>query len=267
MTNERGYRAGFALMALVSSLCASTRAAADDAPPAMEKCAKTLGVVRIEEDTGADWYRYYVGRLGSTAPVISAMVMESNCFVVVERGTGERGINAETARSRGDEARESSTRGKGQQVVADYLLKPEIVMNKKGDSGSSFGGIGRLLPSGLGNIVGAGRVGISSNEASTVMTLVDIRSTVRLVAAQGHSESKNWNFSGLGFGRYGLGAGSAYSNTDEGKMVTAAFVDSYNKLVVAVKNYKAQKVEGGLGNGGALGVQGGETDASKKVGQ
>ena len=267
MTNERQLRAGFALMALVSGLCAPTRAAAQDGAPAMEKCAKTLGVVRIEEDTGAEWYRYYVGRLGSTAPVISAMVMESNCFVVVERGTGERGINAETARARGDEARESSTRGKGQQVVADYLLKPEIVMNKKGDSGSSFGGIGRLLPQSLGNIVGAGRVGISSNEAATVMTLVDIRSTVRLVAAQGHSESKNWNFSGLGFGRYGVGAGSAYSNTDEGKMVTAAFVDSYNKLVVAVRNYKAQTVEGGLGNGGGLGVQGGETAASKKVGQ
>ena len=267
MTNERGFRAGFALMSLVSGLCASTQAAADDATPQMEKCAKTLGVVRIEEDTGADWYRYYVGRLGSTAPVISAMVMESNCFVVVERGTGERGINAETARARGDEARESSTRGKGQQVVADYLLKPEIVMNKKGDSGGSIGGIGRLLPGSLGNLVGAGRVGFSSNEASTVMTLVDIRSTVRLVAAQGHSESKNFNFAGLGFGRYGLAGGSAYSNTDEGKMVTAAFVDSYNKLVVAVKNYKAQKVEGGLGNGGALGVQGGDTDASRKVGQ
>ena len=50
-------------------------------------------------------------------------------------------------------------------------------------------------------------------------------------------------------------------------MVTAAFVDSYNKLVVAVRNYKAQTVEGGLGNGGGLGVQGGETAASKKVGR
>jgi hypothetical protein len=267
MTNATQSGAGFALMALVSGLCISTPAVAEDAPPVMEKCDKTLGVVRIQEDTGAEWYRYYVGRLGSTAPVISAMVMESNCFVVVERGTGERDINAETQRARGDEARESDTRGKGQQVVADFLLKPEIVMNKKGDSGGNFGGIGKMLPGALGNVIGAGRVGFSSNEAATVMTLVDIRSTVRLVAAQGHSESKNFNFSGLGFGRFGVGAGSAYSNTDEGKMVTAAFVDSYNKLVVAVRNYRAQTVEGGLGNGGALGVQGGITAASKKVGK
>ena len=167
MTKATQSGAGFALMALVSSLCISTPALAEDAPPVMEKCDKTLGVVRIQEDTGAEWYRYYVGRLGSTAPVISAMVMESNCFVVVERGTGERDINAETARARGDEARESSTRGKGQQVVADYLLKPEIVMNKKGDSGGNFGGVGKLLPGGLGNVIGAGRVGFSSNEAAT----------------------------------------------------------------------------------------------------
>ena len=127
MTNERRFHAGFALMALVSGLCASTQAAGQDAAPSMEKCAKTLGVVRIEEDTGAEWYRYYVGRLGSTAPVISAMVMESNCFVVVERGTGERGINAETARARGDEARESGTRGKGQQGrPASHRCRPLV---------------------------------------------------------------------------------------------------------------------------------------------
>ncbi len=250
---------------LIVAFAASAPVRADEPPPAMQRCDKTLGVLRIQEDTGAEWYRYYVGRLGSTAPVISAMVMESNCFVVVERGTGERDISAETQRARGDEARESDTRGKGQQVVADYLLKPEIVMNKKGDSGGRFGGLGRLLPGPLGAV--AGSVGVSSNEAATVMTLVDIRSTVRLVAAQGQSSSHDFNFSGLGFGRYGIGGGSAYSNTDEGKMVTAAFVDSYNKLVVAVKNYKAQTVEGGLGNGGGLGVQGGMTAASKKVGQ
>ncbi len=264
MTTNTTRRVGFALLALTAGF-ESPSAFAEDAPPAMERCDKTLGVVRIQEDTGAEWYRYYYGRLGSTAPVVSAMVMESNCFVVVERGSGERDISAETQRSRGDEARESDTRGKGQQVVADYLLKPEIVMNKKGDSGGNFGGIGRMLPGPLGAIAGAGRIGFSSNEAATVMTLVDIRSTVRLVAAQGHSENKDFNFSGLGFGRYGVGGGSAFSNTDEGKMITAAFVDSYNKLVIAVRSYKAQTVEGGLGNGGGLGVQGGSTAASRKI--
>ena len=54
---------------------------------------------------------------------------------------------------------------------------------------------------------------------------------------------------------------------DRGKLVSAAFFDAYNKLVVAARQYKAQTVEGGLGEGGALGVQGGTTNASKKVGK
>ena len=60
----------------------------------------------------------------------------------------------------------------------------------------------------------------------------------------------------------GLGG---YSNTAEGKVIVAAFTDSYNNLVRAVRNYKAQEVQGGLGTGGGLGVQGGSTPASKKI--
>ena len=43
----------------------------------------------------------------------------------------------------------------------------------------------------------------------------------------------------------------------EGKVIVAAFTDSYNNIVRAVRNYKAQEVQGGLGTGGGLGVQGG----------
>jgi hypothetical protein len=42
-------------------------------------------------------------------------------------------------------------------------------------------------------------------------------------------------------------------------------MDSYNKLVKATRNYKAQAVKGGLGTGGRLGVQGGSTPASKEL--
>ena len=51
------------------------------------------------------------------------------------RGKHER----RDARARSDEARESGTRGKGQQVVADYLLKPEIVMANKDNAGGESG--------------------------------------------------------------------------------------------------------------------------------
>ncbi|MGC9163220.1 MAG: peptidoglycan-binding domain-containing protein, partial [Thiomonas sp.] len=67
---------------------------------------------------------------------------------------------------------------------------------------------------------------------------------------------------GSGFG--GLGGG--YANTAQGKVIVAAFMDSYNGIVAAVKNYKAQEVKGGLGTGGQLGVQGGSTPAAQPAG-
>ena len=238
--------------------------ASGTASDTLEHCNKTLGVLRIQEDTGAAWYRYYGPRLGSTAPLLNMMIMQSNCFVVVERGTGERDLTDETRRSRGDEARESATRGKGQQVVADYLLKPEIVMANKDNEGARMGGIGNMLGR-AGALIG--NLNVKSSEVGTVLTLVDIRSTVRLAAAEGYSKNTSVGFGGASWGSSGALAGSAYTNTDEGKLVSAAFFDAYNKLVIAVRQYKAQTVEGGLGEGGALGVQGGTTAASKKVGR
>jgi hypothetical protein len=229
----------------------------------LERCDKTLGVLRIEEDAGSPWYRFYGARLGSTAPLLSLLILQSNCFIVVERGTGERGVSEETSRARGDEARESGTRGKGQQVVADYLLKPEIVMDSQGNQGGSVGGVGRLLPGKIG--LAAGALGFKNNEAGTVLTLVDIRSTIRLAAAEGFSKNTDFSFAGIGIGSSGAAGGGAYARTPEGKVISAAFVDAYNKLVVALRQYKAQTVQGGLGEGGTLGVSGGSTAASKAV--
>ena len=260
------------VLALAACLGATTAAfgqagpAGGNAAETLERCAKTLGVLRIQEDTAAPWYRYYGPRLGSTAPLLSMMILQSNCFVVVERGTGEASLNDETRRARSDEARESDTRGKGQQVVADFLLKPEIVMANKDNEGARMGGAG------LGNLFGKagavlGNLNVKSSEVGAVLTLIDIRSTVRLAAAEGYSKNTSVGFGGAGFGSSGALAGSAYTTTDEGKLASAAFFDAYNKLVVAVRQYKAQTVEGGLGEGGALGVQGGTTNASKKVGK
>ena len=258
------------VMALAAGLGATTLAfgqsgnASGTASDTLEHCNKTLGVLRIQEDTAAPWYRYYGPRLGSTAPLLSMMILQSNCFVVVERGTGEQSINDETRRSRGDEARESGTRGKGQQVVADYLLKPEIVMANKDNEGARLGGITSMFGK-AGAVLG--NLNMKSSEVGTVLTLVDIRSTVRLAAAEGYSKNTSFGIGGIGLGSTGALAGSAYTNTDEGKLASAAFFDAYNKLVIAVRQYKAQTVEGGLGEGGTLGVQGGSTAASKKVGK
>ncbi len=51
------------------------------------------------------------------------------------------------------------------------------------------------------------------------------------------------------------------------EMIVTAFADSYNQMVKALRNYKAQTVKGGLGTGGRLGVDGGSTPASRELNQ
>ena len=86
-----------------------------------------------------------------------------------------------------------------------------------------------------------------------------------MAAAEG--AASNTDFAALTsvFGAGGGAAVSGYTNTPEGKVLAGAFADAYNRLVVAVRSYKAQEVKGGLGTGGDLGVQGGTTAASQAL--
>ena len=110
-----------------------------------------------------------------------------------------------------------------------------------------------------------GRAATDYSMASTTLLLIDNRSAVQISASEG--SAKNFDFGGLGaaFGSGGFGGGGGYSKTPQGKVVVAAFADSYNQMVKALRNYKAQTVKGGLGTGGRLGVQGGDTAASKEI--
>ncbi|MDQ2991076.1 MAG: peptidoglycan-binding protein, partial [Pseudomonadota bacterium] len=65
--------------------------------------------------------------------------------------------------------------------------------------------------------------------------------------------AKNWDFGAAGaLWGSAFGGASGFTNTPQGKVLAAAFMDSYNQLVKAARNYQAQSVAGGLGNGGTL---------------
>jgi hypothetical protein len=86
-----------------------------------------------------------------------------------------------------------------------------------------------------------------------------------LAAAEGAASNTDFSAWNGFFGSGGGGSLGGYTNTPEGKVLAGAFADAYNRLVVSVRNYKAQEVKGGLGTGGALGVQGGTTAASQAL--
>jgi hypothetical protein len=226
----------------------------------LEKCDKTMGTVALVEDQHADWwYRFRDTKLQSTVPVMRMLVQQSNCFVVIERGLAMRNMMQEREISQSGEMRDNSNFQKGQMVAADYTINPTITFSDK--TGGMGGLVGGLLGP-VGALVGGS---LKFNEASVMMVMVDNRSGVQLAAAEGSSKNMDVGMIGGLFGGVGFAGASGWSKTPEGKVLTAAFLDSYNQLVKSVKNYKAQKVEGGLGTGGTIGVDGGATPASQKA--
>lgn len=235
-------------------------ATASNANTQLRRCDEPLGTMAIIENQN-QWYaslRRY--DLGSPEPVLRLLVQQSNCFVVVERGRALNQISQERALARSGEMRAGSNFGPGQMVAADYSMTPSVTFNA-----DDAGGIGGTLSRLSGNLGVLGRLagGVKFREASTMLTMIDNRSGVQLAAAEGSSRSTDYNlWAGL-FGSSTGGSLGGYTKTPEGKVIAAAFADSYNQLVDAVRNYKAQEVKGGLGTGGRLGVQGGSTPASQ----
>ncbi|WP_426113875.1 CsgG/HfaB family protein [Massilia sp. PWRC2] len=223
-------------------------ATATNANAQLERCSQTLGTLTIVEQANQPWLYQFTQEyhMQSTVPLLRLIIQQSNCFAVVERGRALNNMKGERELMAAGELRKTSNLGKGQMVAADYTVTPSISFSARGT-----GGIGALVGGMLGAVGSAIGGSIKSNEASTMLLLTDNRSGLQLAAAEG--SAKNWDYGAVGalFGG-GVAAGSGYSNTPQGKVLNASFMDSYNQLVRAVRNYQAQSVEGGLGNGGLL---------------
>jgi len=232
----------------------------------LESCKETLGTLRLFEDQKLAWWREYrrhYPKLGSTLPVIRMMIQQSNCFVVVERGQVMNAMTEERRLMNSGELRGGSNFGKGQMVAADYTLNPSVQFSQEGSSGMSglFNKViskGGSLLGGAGSILsGGGKV--NSNESSTTLLLIDNRSGVQVSSSVGSAKNYDFSFFGMSMNNGGFAKVSGFSNTPEGKVIIAAFADSYNQMVKALRNYKPQTVKGGLGKGGQLQV-GGDDD-------
>ena len=218
---------------------------------ALEKCGKAIGTLTFYEEASQPWFLEFRNQyhLQSTIPLLRMIVQQSGCFVVVERGKAMANMKGERALTEQGELRSTSRYGKGQMVAADYTITPSITFSEKGT-----GGLGALAGGLLGSVGAVIGGSMKSNEASTTLLMTDNRSGVQLAAAEG--SAKNWDFGVVG-GILGGGGGagaSGFSNTPQGKVLAASFMDSYNQLVKAVRNYRMQEISGGLGNGGNLRV-------------
>jgi len=226
----------------------------------LERCASPLGTVSLIENQSAGWYTVLTGeyRLPPTANLLRLLVQQSNCFVVIERGAaGMNAMTRERALMQTGEMRGGSNFGRGQMVASDYGLSPEIVFSNS-DAGGAGLALGGLIGGGrYSNVIGKLGANLQTKEASALLTLIDNRSGVQVAASEGSASKTDFG----GFlkltGDSGAGNLGGYTRTPQGKVIAAAFMDAFNQMVVSLRNYKAQTVQGqGLGGGGRLTVDG-----------
>ena len=224
------------------------------ASSSLERCDQTLGTIAVDDGRAADWY----GRFGSTTkvttvePLIRLAVQQSNCFVITSIGnlrTDSRLSRITSIQRNSGEYRAGSKQQKGQRVAADYYLEPQIIIDDS-PIGKVGGVIGGLYNSTLGAIAG----GLEMKSSVVTLSLFDIRSAVQISASEGSATANNYGAALAAFGGGAGGGLGGFSKTPEGKATVAAFVDAYNGMVRALRNYEAQDVKGGLGRGGALKV-------------
>lgn len=228
----------------------------------LERCSETLGTLAVDDGREQSWWGPFTTatQITTIEPMVRLIVQQSNCFMITSIGNQRLDSRlsriTDIQRSSG-EYRPGSQQQRGQRVAADYYLEPAILFASAntGGVGVGLGGLGGGWGSAVGGALGA----LMRTSSTTVtMSLFDVRSAVQIGASEGSSTSNDLAGGlaglGLGSGAGGVGALSAYQRTPQGQATVAAFVDAYNKLVVAVKNYKAQNIRGGAGTGGRLRV-------------
>lgn len=250
--------------AIAGASGAAAGATSTDAASNLERCDSPLGTIAVDDGRGREWFNAWgaATKVTNIEPLIRLVVQQSNCFVITSIGStrADARMSQITERQRSSgEFRAGSAQQAGQRVAADYFLEPAIIIGNS-PTGQMAGQVGGMLARSLGlGMLGnvatnlAGQVEVRSSVVT--LTLMDIRSQTQIGISEGSATSTNV---GAAMSAFGSGAGGAlrgFQTTPEGKATVTAFVDAYNKLVVATRNYRAQEVSGGAGRGGRLRVQ------------
>ncbi len=195
-----------------------------------ETCDAAKGTLAVMEPR--DEYLYSLRRynLGSPSAVLRLIIQQSRCFQIVERGQAMNTMMQERALAQSGELQQGSNIGKGQMVVADFIINPTVVFSDS-NAGGVGGGILGMLGGKLGAL-GALAGGLKFKQAQTSILLVDARSGIQVAAAEGSAEQTDFTLGGF----LGGAAMGGYSSTNEGKVIAASYLDNWNNIVRSIRN-------------------------------
>jgi hypothetical protein len=198
-----------------------------------EKCDAPKGTIAVTEPQSEVINALLRAGLQSPTGLIRMIIANSNCFQVVERGQGFQNMMQERALASGGQMQSGQNIGQGQMVAADFVITPSVVIaaNTAGGVGGGLAGFGGAL-----GVFGAIAGNLKFKEASTAMVMSDVRSGLQVAASEGSAKKTDFNIGGMLLGAGGAGALGGYSNTAEGKLIAASFLDNWNNIVRNVRN-------------------------------
>lgn len=201
-------------------------------------CDAPIAVVSLVENKGG---YIGIGRGGlpeSPLPLVRVLMQQSGCFRIVDRNSGlEQTINEQVLKDKGVlRSDETGNVKKGRGLVAQYSVVPSLTFSEQ-DAGRNIGGI--LSAVGLDKFVGLASQ-VKFKEAQVVLLLTDNETTEQLSSSTGSARTTDLGLGGLAIGKSGGAAGMGWSNTNEGKVISAAFLDAHNNLVTQAKTLAAK---------------------------
>lgn len=205
----------------------------------LQHCDKPVATVALLENpngyTGLGAYNLPASPL----PLIRLIIQQSGCFRVVDRSGGlVSTIREQELQDQGVVRKSGNPLQKGRAIEALYTMAPSLTFSER-DAGRGFAGLLASVPviRDLAAIIGVIEQ-TRLKEAQTVLILTDNETTEQVAAATGSARITDFGLGGLVLGNVGAAGSLGWSNSNEGKVIAAAFLDAHNKLVTQVRAIK-----------------------------
>jgi len=214
-------------------------AGAKNAARELQKCDAPVATLALVENPNG--YTYSAGSHNlptSPLPLVRLLAQQSNCFRVVDRAAGLKAVVQEQElKDSGILRQQGSTVHKGKGYEAQYTITPALSFSEV-DAGHEVGGILGMIPV-LNKFVGlADKVKLKDAQVSLLLT--DNETTEQVAASTGSVRVTDLGVGGLVLGKLGGAVGAGWSNSAEGKVIAAAFLDAHNQLVAQVRELQAK---------------------------
>ena len=173
----------------------------------------------------------------SPVPLVRLLAQQSGCFRIVDRAAGLNETIEEQKLKDAGVLGNAVTVRKGQGYAAQYTITPSLTFSEQ-DAGRQLDGVLAHIPV-INKFAGLAD-SVKLKEAQVALLLTDNETTEQIAAATGSVRVTDLGMAGLMLGRAGGAAGAGWSNTNEGKVIAAAFLDAHNQLVTQLRMLQAK---------------------------